>query len=54
MPADSPSSTPAPRSRPQEAAGKPGFLGYINGEGQVSLTTVQPMRIIELGLRFRF
>jgi len=38
----------------QQAAGKPGFLGYINGEGQVALTTVQPMRIIELGLRFRF
>jgi hypothetical protein len=38
----------------QEAAGKPGFLGYINGEGLVSLTSVQPMRIIELGLRFRF
>jgi len=38
----------------QEIAGKPGFLGYINGEGQVNLTTVQPMRILELGLRFRF
>ncbi len=38
----------------QAAAGKPGFLGYINGEGLVSLTNVQPMRIIELGLRFQF
>jgi len=38
----------------QVAAGKPAFQGYINGEGLVSLTNVQPMRIIELGLRFRF
>jgi len=38
----------------QVAAGKPAFQGYINGEGQVSLTNVQPMRIVELGLRFRF
>jgi len=38
----------------QIAAGKPPFQGYINGEGLVSLTNVQPMRIIELGLRFRF
>jgi hypothetical protein len=38
----------------QVAAGKPGFLGYINGEGLPTLTNVQPMRIIELGLRFRF
>ncbi len=38
----------------QAAAGKPAFPGYIGGEGQVALTTVQPMRIIELGLRFRF
>jgi hypothetical protein len=38
----------------QVAAGKPAFQGYINGEGQVALTNVQPMRIVELGLRFRF
>ncbi len=38
----------------QVAAGKPGFQGYINGEGLVSLTNVQPMRIVELGVRFRF
>ena len=38
----------------QVAAGKPPFQGYINGEGLASLTTVQPMRIVELGLRFRF
>ncbi|HUA62206.1 MAG TPA: carboxypeptidase regulatory-like domain-containing protein [Verrucomicrobiae bacterium] len=38
----------------QVAAGKPAFQGWINGEGQVALTNVQPMRIIELGLRFRF
>ncbi|HLK67449.1 MAG TPA: carboxypeptidase regulatory-like domain-containing protein [Bryobacteraceae bacterium] len=38
----------------QVAAGKPAFQGYINGEGLVSLTNVQPMRIVELGLRFRF
>jgi hypothetical protein len=38
----------------QVAAGKPPFQGYINGEGLVSLTNTQPMRIIELGLRFRF
>ena len=38
----------------QVAAGKPAFQGYINGEGQVALTNVQPMRIVEIGLRFRF
>jgi hypothetical protein len=38
----------------QVAAGKPGFQGYINGEGLVALTNVQPMRIVELGLRYRF
>jgi hypothetical protein len=38
----------------QLAAGKPAFQGYINGEGLVSLTNVQPMRIVEIGLRFRF
>jgi hypothetical protein len=38
----------------QVAAGKPPFQGYINGEGLPTLTNVQPMRIIELGLRFRF
>ncbi|MGO9256875.1 MAG: carboxypeptidase regulatory-like domain-containing protein [Bryobacteraceae bacterium] len=38
----------------QLAAGKPAFQGYINGEGLANLTTTQPMRVIELGLRFRF
>jgi len=46
--------TPAQLAANQLAAGKPAFQGYINGEGLVSLTNVQPMRIIELGLRFRF
>jgi hypothetical protein len=46
--------TPAQLAANQVTAGKPGFLGYINGEGLVSLTNVQPMRILELGLRFRF
>ncbi len=46
--------TPAQLAANQLAAGKPAFQGYINGEGLVSLTTVQPMRVIELGLRFRF
>jgi hypothetical protein len=38
----------------QVAAGKPAFQGYINGEGQVALTNVQPMRIVEIDLRYRF
>jgi hypothetical protein len=46
--------TPAQLAANQVAAGKPAFQGWINGEGLTSLTTVQPMRIIELGLRFRF
>jgi hypothetical protein len=46
--------TPAQLAANQVAAGKPAFQGWINGEGLVSLTTVQPMRIVELGLRFRF
>jgi Carboxypeptidase regulatory-like domain len=46
--------TPAQLAANQVAAGKPAFQGYLNGEGIVSLTNVQPMRIIELGLRFRF
>jgi hypothetical protein len=46
--------TPDQLAANQVAAGKPAFQGYINGEGIVSLTNVQPMRIIELGLRFRF
>ena len=46
--------TPAQLAANQLAAGKPAFQGYINGEGLISLTNVQPMRIIELGLRFRF
>jgi hypothetical protein len=46
--------TPAALAAVQVAAGKPAFQGYINGEGLVSLTNVQPMRIVELGLRFRF
>jgi hypothetical protein len=46
--------TPAQLAANQLAAGKPAFPGYITGEGLVNLTTTQPMRIIELGLRFRF
>jgi hypothetical protein len=46
--------TPAQLAANQLAAGKPAFQGYINGEGLPTLTNVQPMRIIELGLRFRF
>jgi len=46
--------TPQQLAANQVAAGKPAFLGYINGEGIASLTNVQPMRILEIGLRFRF
>jgi hypothetical protein len=46
--------TPQQLAANQVAAGKPGFLGYINGEGIPTLTNVQPMRILEIGLRIRF
>jgi hypothetical protein len=46
--------TPQQLAANQVAAGKPAFQGWINGEGITSLTAVQPMRVIEIGLRFSF
>jgi hypothetical protein len=46
--------TPAQLAANQVAAAKPAFQGWINGEGITSLAAVQPMRVIEIGLRFSF
>jgi hypothetical protein len=46
--------TPQQLAANQVAAGKPAFQGWINGEGITSLTAVQPMRVVEIGLRFSF